>query len=68
MRQHRQPEPEIRSGICCGEGCGEFDVLYKVPGIYRYRCDRCFKAEQGYRHPLASPLTEAILRERERES
>lgn len=28
-------------------------LLFKVPGIYRYRCADCFEKEMGYRHHLS---------------
>ena len=30
-------------------------ALFKVPGIYRYRCSECFEQETGYRHHLSPP-------------
>jgi hypothetical protein len=45
------PEPETRVGNCCG--CNEFALLFKVPNLYRYRCDTCFQKETGYRHHAA---------------
>lgn len=43
-------EPETRVGICCG--CNTWNLpLFKVPGIYRYRCAPCFRAETGRDHP-----------------
>lgn len=52
MRSKRpDPEPEVRNGICCGEGCRQYDTLYKVPGIYRYRCAGCYLKETGRFHP-----------------
>jgi hypothetical protein len=45
-------EPETRVGNCCG--CNIYPMaLFKVPGIYRYRCAECFEKETGYRHHLA---------------
>jgi hypothetical protein len=49
-RRAEAAEPETRIGICCG--CNAWNqLLYKVPGIYRYRCAPCFRAEQGKDHP-----------------
>lgn len=46
------PEPETRVGNCCG--CHTCPVaLFKIPGIYRYRCDGCFEQETGRRHHLS---------------
>jgi hypothetical protein len=43
-------EPETRIGICCG--CNTWNLpLFKVPGIYRYRCAPCLRAETGSDHP-----------------
>lgn len=47
-------EPETRAGICCGCNAS-YVALYKIQGIYRYRCDTCFEREAGYRHHLAPP-------------
>jgi len=48
----RQPiEPETRVGNCCG--CSSYpEQLYKIQGIYRYRCATCFEMETGRRHHL----------------
>jgi hypothetical protein len=47
-----EPEPETRVGNCCG--ChSDPETLFKVPGIFRYRCAACFQRETGYRHHLA---------------
>jgi hypothetical protein len=44
-------EPVTRVGICCG--CRAFAVLlFKIPGIFRYRCSECYLREQGVRHWL----------------
>jgi hypothetical protein len=60
--KHATPEPETRVGICCGDACkiahdkaGAWSTaaLFKVPGIYRYRCADCYVAEVGRRHPLS---------------
>lgn len=50
-----EPESEILVGNCCGDECPDrYPVtLFKVPGIYRYRCAHCFEKETGYRHHLA---------------
>ena len=55
MSPKRQPlEPETRVGYCCGDGCGNYALLFKVPGIFRYRCSECFQRETGYRHHMAA--------------
>lgn len=47
-------EPETRVGHCAG--CRKFPIaLFKVPGVYRYRCAECFRAETGVDHHLAQP-------------
>ena len=52
--QRRELEPETRVGNCCG--CRRDPVaLFKVPGIFRYRCEDCFEREMGYRHHLSPP-------------
>jgi hypothetical protein len=43
-------EPETRVGNCCG--CQQLALLFKIPGIFRYRCATCFEKETGYRHHL----------------
>lgn len=49
-------EPETRVGNCCG--CNQHPVpLFKVQGMFRYRCAECFERETGYRHYL-SPAKE----------
>ena len=45
-------EPETRVGICCGCRADSM-ALYRIPGLYRYRCDECFERETGHRHYLA---------------
>jgi hypothetical protein len=60
---HTKPaEPQTRVGICCGDACRaehhatgtwSYALLFKIPGIYRYRCSTCFESETGYRHGLA---------------
>jgi hypothetical protein len=51
-KQKPNPEPETRVGICCG--CQRSSMpLYKVPGIFRYRCAECFLRETGYQHHMA---------------
>jgi hypothetical protein len=48
------PEPKTLVGNCCG--CHTWPLpLFKVPGIYRYRCASRFERETGYRHHLAPP-------------
>lgn len=59
-KQKPDPEPETRNGNCCG--CHTFNHLYKVPGLFRYRCATCFKAEVGYYHSL-TPTEEIRIRE-----
>jgi hypothetical protein len=52
MRKRVEAEPETRVGNCCG--CHQDPMaLYKIPGIYRYRCAECFQTETGYCHHLA---------------
>lgn len=47
-----ETEPETRVGNCCG--CNTYpETLYKIPGIFRYRCATCFERETGYRHHLS---------------
>jgi len=59
-RRRPDPEPETRVGICCG--CGSDGLaLFKVPGIYRYRCAECFPLETGYRHHLSPPAGRILL-------
>ncbi len=54
MKSRPDPEPETRVGHCCG--CRADPVtLYKIAGIYRYRCDSCYQQETGLRHYLAPP-------------
>jgi len=51
-----ETEPETRVGNCCG--CGEHPVtLFKITGVYRYRCDTCYERETGHRHHLAPDKT-----------
>lgn len=52
--RRQDPEPETRVGNCCG--CNSWPVpltLFKVPGVYRYRCDACFEVETGFSPHLA---------------
>lgn len=44
------PEPITRIGVC-GK-CGQFDLLFKITGLPRYRCSTCYKLETGTRHWL----------------
>lgn len=53
MRRRQPEEPETRVGNCCGTKCGNHDTLFKVPGIFRYRCAECFEREMGWRHHLS---------------
>lgn len=54
------PEPETRIGNCCG--CGVYPMpVFKVQGIYRYRCAECFEAETGYRHHLSPAAPRIVL-------
>lgn len=50
MRTRHEPEPQIRTGNCCG--CQQFHLLFKVANTYRYRCAVCFRREEGYDHSL----------------
>lgn len=50
-RANPQPDPEIRIGICCGCSVSNL-LLFRIPGVYRYRCSPCFRAETGTDHPL----------------
>lgn len=61
MPAKRQPlEPETRVGNCCG--CQRDPVtLFKVPDIFRYRCDTCFEQETGFRHYLAPPRQPPLI-------
>jgi hypothetical protein len=52
-RRAPDPEPEVRAGNCAP--CGRFETLYKVPGIFRYRCAECYERERGHRPHLAPP-------------
>lgn len=49
------PDPQTRLGHCCG--CKTDGVLFKIPGIYRYRCAPCFHKETGQHHWAAVPGT-----------
>ena len=62
MRMKRgAPDPEIRVGNCCG--CNMFPVtLYKIMGIYRYRCAPCFEKETGC-WPHLAPTKEDYARQ-----
>jgi hypothetical protein len=53
-KRSREPEPETRVGNCCGCNTDPM-VLFKIQGIYRYRCAECFEVETGYRHHLSPP-------------
>lgn len=55
MKRHAETELETRVGNCCGDNCSDrYPVsLYKIPGIYKYRCAACFEKETGYRHHLS---------------
>lgn len=54
------PEPETRVGNCCG--CNSLALLFKMQGIYRYRCSQCYQTETGQRHHLDdSPRTSVIV-------
>lgn len=47
-------EPETRKGNC--GGCNQCPLtLYKIQGIYRYRCADCYEKETGHRHHLSPP-------------
>ena len=65
LRREKRGEPETRVGICCGDACKAkqqaagtwtYALLFKVQGLYRYRCDECFAAECGKRHYLAAQM------------
>jgi hypothetical protein len=59
-KQKPNPEPELRVGICCG--CQKDSMqLYKIPGIFRYRCATCFPAETGYQHHLAPRISPPLI-------
>jgi hypothetical protein len=59
-RRRDRCDPETRVGICCG--CHQDSMLlYKVPNIYRYRCDECFEKETGFRHPLSPAKAKSPL-------
>ena len=47
MSRRREPEPQTRIGICCGEDCGAYGLLFKIVGICRYRCSECYRKETG---------------------
>jgi hypothetical protein len=50
MKRAELTEPETRVGICCG--CNVWNLpLFKIPGIYRYRCAPCYRSETGVDHP-----------------
>lgn len=53
MRTKREvSEPETRVGNCCG--CNQCPVaLFKIQGIFRYRCAPCYARETGHWHHLA---------------
>lgn len=56
--RRRALDPETRVGICCGVECRksptwDYVTLYKVAGVYRYRCADCYEKEVGWRHRLA---------------
>lgn len=60
----RKPDPELRVGQCCGDYCKDTlqdQQLYKIPGIFRYRCARCFYAELGQHHWSTVPGTAPAL-------
>lgn len=60
MKRAEHDEPETRVGICCG--CrSDSQALFKVPGIFRYRCSECFQREVGHRHHLAPTRAPSIL-------
>jgi hypothetical protein len=56
-----QTEPETRMGNCCGCNALATLPLFKVQGIYRYRCAPCFEAETGFRHHLSPPRSLIVL-------
>jgi hypothetical protein len=59
-RRREEAEPETRVGNCCG--CHTDPVpLFKVSGIFRYRCADCFEKETGYRHHLSPQKAKSLL-------
>jgi hypothetical protein len=60
MKRPPPSEPETLVGNC--SGCNVFPrPLFKIPGLFRYRCDECFERELGYRHHLAPPREPARI-------
>jgi len=58
--RHTLSEPETRVGHCCG--CHQCPIpLFKVQGVYRYRCADCFERETGFRHYLSPSRTVIAL-------
>ena len=55
MSRRAPTEPETRVGNCAA--CNRFPVaLFKLQGIFRYRCDECYQHETGHRHYLAPSM------------
>lgn len=51
MKRQTNDEPITRIGNCCG--CKTYPtLLFKVPGVFRYRCGGCYAKEVGSRHWL----------------
>lgn len=66
LRRGADTEPETRVGICCGEhhlGNRDGLALFKVAGLFRYRCAECFTRETGAPHHMAprAPPSRIVL-------
>jgi hypothetical protein len=49
-RMKRDKDPETRMGNCCG--CNTYPLrLFKISGIFRYRCAGCYYKETGQLPP-----------------
>lgn len=47
----RRIYPLTTVGYCCG--CRQLDLLiFKLEGVFRYRCGECYEREVGRRHDL----------------
>lgn len=58
-KRSTKQDPETQVGICCG--CNVWNLLlFKVPGIYRYRCAPCYRKETGTDHPQCVRIFRAI--------
>lgn len=63
-KRSTKQDPETLVGICCG--CNVWNLLlFKVPGIYRYRCAPCYRKEQGTDHSECRRVFRAIRVTRE---